>query len=210
MLESGDSKALESVRKNKGAAPRVIAFTGAPGAGKSSLIAALTPHLKGTIAVLASDPSSRHTGGALLGDRTRLEQQGEHVFYRSMATRGVSGSLAEATKPALALLGQCGFNTVLLETVGSGQQEASAQGLANLLVLVLTPDAGDHVQLIKAGVLEDAGIVVVTRGAKPEALAMATLLEEVMATRRGRPLVQRVDSLSGEGVPELALNLTRK
>ncbi|MGE4159197.1 MAG: hypothetical protein AB7F75_08880 [Planctomycetota bacterium] len=208
LLELGDPDMLSAVKSAKGPMARVTAFTGAPGAGKSSLIAALLPHLKGKVGVLASDPSSRRTGGALLGDRTRVSTQPENVFYRSMATRGASGSLAAATEPALALLALCGYETILLETVGSGQQEASAHGMAHTLVLVLSPEAGDHVQLMKAGVLEDAGVIVVTRGSKPEAVALSTLLDDMLSVRRNpKPKVLVVDSLSGQGVGDVALTL---
>ncbi len=160
-------RALEqSVRG--GAAPGVVGFTGAPGTGKSTLVDGLVAWLRkqdNSVAVLATDPNSPFTGGAILGDRIRMQRHAldPKVFIRSMGARGHLGGLSLATREAIRLLGAFGFDQVILETVGVGQSELEVAAVADTTVVVLTPNLGDGVQMIKAGILEIADVFVVNK-----------------------------------------------
>jgi LAO/AO transport system kinase len=151
-----------------GAAPGVVGFTGAPGTGKSTLVDGLVAWLRKqdkSVAVLATDPNSPFTGGAILGDRIRMQRHAmdAKVFIRSMGARGHLGGLSLATREAIRLLGAFGFDQVILETVGVGQSELEVAAVADTTIVVLTPNLGDGVQMIKAGILEIADIFVVNK-----------------------------------------------
>ena len=148
--------------------PGVAGFTGAPGTGKSTLVDAVVTLLRkqgSSVAVLATDPNSPFTGGAILGDRIRMQRHAldGKVFIRSMGARGHLGGLSLATREAIRLLGGFGFDQVILETVGVGQSELEVAAVADTTVVVLTPNLGDSVQMIKAGILEIADIFVVNK-----------------------------------------------
>jgi len=148
--------------------PGVAGFTGAPGTGKSTLVDAVVSLLRKkdySVAVLATDPNSPFTGGAILGDRIRMQRHAldPKVFIRSMGARGHLGGLSLATREAIRLFGAFGFDEVLLETVGVGQSELEVAAVADTTVVVLTPNLGDSVQMIKAGILEIADIFVVNK-----------------------------------------------
>jgi LAO/AO transport system kinase len=156
-----------------GAAP-VVGITGASGTGKSTLVDALTTAYRGdgaTVGILAIDPTSPFTGGALLGDRVRMQRHSEDagVYVRSMATRGAMGGLAAAVYDTLVVLSAAGFDRVLIETVGVGQDEVDVAAVADTTCLVLTPSAGDEVQAIKAGVMEVADLFVINKADLPGA-----------------------------------------
>jgi LAO/AO transport system kinase len=157
----------ESLRKDR-QAPGVVGFTGAPGTGKSTLVDGVVALLRkkgSSVAVLATDPNSPFTGGAILGDRIRMQRHAldPKVFIRSMGARGHLGGLSLATREAIRLLGAFGFNEVILETVGVGQSELEVAAVADTTVVVLTPNLGDGVQMIKAGILEIADVFVVNK-----------------------------------------------
>jgi LAO/AO transport system kinase len=146
----------------------VVGFTGAPGTGKSTLVDALVALLRKqdmSIAVIATDPNSPFTGGAILGDRIRMQRHAldPKVFIRSMGARGHLGGLSLAAREAIRLLGAFGFDQVILETVGVGQSELEVAAVADTTVVVMTPNLGDGVQMIKAGILEIADIFVVNK-----------------------------------------------
>jgi LAO/AO transport system kinase len=146
----------------------VVGFTGAPGTGKSTLVDGLVAWLRKqdrSVAVLATDPNSPFTGGAILGDRIRMQRHAmdPKVFIRSMGARGHLGGLSLATREAIRLLGAFGFDQVIVETVGVGQSELEVAAVADTTVVVLTPNLGDGVQMIKAGILEIADIFVVNK-----------------------------------------------
>jgi LAO/AO transport system kinase len=204
----------------------LVGVTGAPGSGKSTLVAALVAEVRRggrPVAVLAIDPSSPITGGALLGDRIRmLEHAGDSlVFIRSMASRGHAGGLAAASVGAAAALDAVGFPLVLLETVGTGQSEVEIAAVADTTIVVEAPEMGDEVQAIKAGLLEVADIVVVTKGDRPGAHRTAAQLRAMLAVGAGRdrarsrpapkrPAVMLVTALDGNGIPELVAALDRR
>jgi LAO/AO transport system kinase len=146
----------------------IVGITGAPGVGKSTTTSALIDALRAqgrTVAVLAVDPSSPFSGGALLGDRVRMQDHAcdPGVFIRSMASRGHLGGLSAATPQALRVLDACGFDVILVETVGVGQSEIEVMGQADTILVLLAPGAGDAVQVAKAGILEIADIFVVNK-----------------------------------------------
>ncbi|MBI1293795.1 methylmalonyl Co-A mutase-associated GTPase MeaB [bacterium] len=168
----------------------LIGVTGAPGTGKSTLVNALARAFRGqgeTVAILAVDPTSPFTGGALLGDRVRMTQlSGDPgVFIRSMATRGHLGGLAAASVDVLQLLDSAGFDRILIETVGVGQAEVEIAATAHTTLVVEAPGLGDEVQAIKAGVLEIADIFVVNKADRPGVERTVTALEMMLEQRRG-------------------------
>jgi LAO/AO transport system kinase len=202
----------------------LVGITGAPGAGKSTLVAALIAELRAagrTVAVVAVDPSSPITGGALLGDRVRMQgyAQDDGVFIRSMASRGHAGGLAATSTAAAAVLDAAGFDIVLLETVGTGQSEVEVAAAADTTVVLEAPEMGDEVQAIKAGLLEVADIVVVNKGDRPGAQRTAAQLRAMLGpsgeARQGdrpgtrHPEVLITTAVSGDGVPELVAALER-
>ena len=163
----------------------LVGITGPPGAGKSTLVAALIGELRRggrSVAVVAVDPSSPITGGALLGDRVRMQAYAgdRDVFIRSMAARGHAGGLASTSGAAAAVLDAAGFDLVLLETVGTGQSEVEVAAAADTTVVLEAPEMGDEVQAIKAGLLEVADIVVVNKGDKPGAQRTAAQLRAML------------------------------
>ena len=163
----------------------LVGITGAPGAGKSTLVAALIAEARAvgrSVGVVAVDPSSPITGGALLGDRVRMQAYAadRDVFIRSMASRGHAGGLASTSAAAAAVLDACGFDLVFLETVGTGQSEVEVAAAADTTVVLEAPEMGDEVQAIKAGLLEVADIVVVNKGDRPGAQRTASQLRAML------------------------------
>jgi LAO/AO transport system kinase len=214
VVEDGGAVAGELIaacRESAGRALRV-GVTGPPGAGKSTLVDQMARWLRSegqSVGVVAVDPSSPYTGGALLGDRIRMQGfvGDDGVFIRSMASRGAMGGLARAAADVCTVMEAAGRQTILIETVGVGQDEVEVIGLADVTVLVLVPGMGDEVQSLKAGVMEVADIFVVNKSdrggaelVEQEILAMQGLVAE----RRGWvPPVVKTVATTGEGVQEL-------
>ncbi len=176
MVERGgdDARAVGSLAHARSGAAYTVGITGAPGAGKSTLTSALLGEIRGRgerVSVLAIDPSSPFTGGAILGDRIRMQDHAldEGVFIRSMATRGHLGGLALATPQAVRVLDASGFPWVLVETVGVGQVEVEIVGAADTTVVVVNPGWGDAIQANKAGLMEIADIFVINKSDRPGA-----------------------------------------
>lgn len=189
----------------------VIGITGPPGAGKSTLISQLIMSVRRTgapVAVLAVDPSSPFTGGALLGDRIRMDQHGVDpgVFIRSMASRGGSGGLSAAAVETVQVLESAGYSTILVESVGVGQSEIGILTVADIVVVALTPGSGDEIQALKAGVMEIGDVYVVNKADHPQAEGMvAALRSALMDTERGgsAPAIVKTIATEGTGVAEL-------
>ncbi len=190
----------------------VIGFTGPPGVGKSTLLAALTKlerQRDRSVAVLSIDPSSPFTKGALLGDRIRLTEHflDPGVFIRSMASRGALGGLSEAALQAALLMDASGRDLVLLETVGVGQAEVDIIDHADTVVLVLMPGSGDSIQALKAGVMEIPDVIVVNKADHPLTDTMVREIKAVLALGPHvdwRVPIIRTEAVRGEGVTELA------
>lgn len=187
-----------------------IGITGSPGVGKSTLVQALGLELLGRgerVAVLAVDPSSPFTGGALLGDRVRMPDfVAAGGFVRSMATRGALGGLASATSDAIDVLDSAGFQSVVVETVGVGQDEVDIAGEVETVVVVSTAGAGDDVQAAKAGLMEIADVFAVNKADLPGADQQVAAIEGMLATApppEWTPPVVKVCATSGQGVIEL-------
>jgi LAO/AO transport system kinase len=215
----------------------LVGITGPPGAGKSTLVSALIAAARAAgraVGVIAVDPSSPITGGALLGDRVRMQSYAtdRDVFIRSMAARGHAGGLASTSTAAASVLDAAGFDLILLETVGTGQSEVEVAAAADTTVVLEAPEMGDEVQAIKAGLLEVADIVVVNKGDRPGAQRTASQLRAMLvatgragaggaagqraaddaAAARPRPKEPEVlvtTATTGGGIPELMTALDR-
>src|SRR5438067_7826573 len=213
MVERRDPavRALQQELRDRMGKAYVVGFTGAPGTGKSTLVDALVAHLRQqdrAVAVIATDPNSPFTGGAILGDRIRMQRHAldAKVFIRSMGARGHLGGLSLATREAIRLLGAFGFDPVILETVGVGQSELEVAAVADTTVVVLTPHLGDGVQMIKAGILEIADIFVVNKsdleGHKRVALELRGMLN-LSPKAAWRPPIIATAAVRQEGIDEL-------
>ena len=187
----------------------VIGITGPPGAGKSTLVGVMVRHflqLGQRVAVLAVDPSSPVSGGALLGDRFRIGEADDdnRSFIRSTATRGSLGGLTGAARQMVQLMDAAGYDLVLVETVGTGQSEIDVARLADSLLVVFPPGLGDELQAIKAGILELADLLVVTKCDTDGARRACQALQTVAPLWRNAPPIHPVSALSGEGIAALA------
>jgi|GEM_PF-147887 len=190
----------------------VIGITGSPGSGKSSLVDQMTRQYRKQgleVGIIAVDPSSPFTGGALLGDRIRMQQHAtDHgVFIRSMGTRGNLGGLALATREAIQILSASGKDLVLVETVGVGQSELEIMKIADATVVVLTPGTGDSIQTIKAGIMEIADVFAINKADLPGARRLArevqAMLETTCHNAAWRPPVIETVTINGNGIKEL-------
>jgi LAO/AO transport system kinase len=186
-----------------------VGITGPPGVGKSTLIGGLIKLWRERglrVAVVACDPASPHTGGAFLGDRMRMAPPAADggVFIRSLASRGPAAELPPAAVAAADLLDAAGFERVVFETVGAGQNDVGLKRFADTVVVVLSPECGDEYQLLKAGLIETADILVVNRADRPGAEGWTRALrEEVESRPRGPVAVVPTSAVSGEGLPAL-------
>jgi LAO/AO transport system kinase len=190
----------------------VVGVTGPPGSGKSTLVDRLTARLRRdgkTVAIVAVDPSSPFSGGAILGDRIRMQGHAadEGVFIRSMATRGHLGGLAAATGEVLTVLSASGKDVILVETVGVGQDEVEIVGSADVSVVVLVPGLGDEVQALKAGIMEIADVFVVNKADREGVDRVVAEIESMLslATHEGQPPPAIVKTVATEdrGIDEL-------
>jgi LAO/AO transport system kinase len=221
-VERGGAEArdlIEGLRGKLGRA-RIVGFTGPPGAGKSTLVDRFARHLRTlgrTVGILAVDPTSPFSGGAILGDRIRMQGlfTDRGIFIRSMATRGAMGGLAPATRDAIDVLDAAGFDWVLVETVGVGQDEVDIVRSVDTVCVVTVPGLGDDIQAIKAGLMEIADVFVVNKADRDGAerterdlRAMLALDEGMSAERWMPPVVKAVASLS-QGIPDVLSAIER-
>lgn len=188
---------------------RVIGITGPPGAGKSTLVGVMLRQFlqRGhRVAVLAVDPSSPVTGGALLGDRFRIGESAgdDRSFIRSTATRGSLGGLTTAARQMVQLMDAAGFDLIMVETVGTGQSEIDIARLADMVLVVFPPGLGDELQAIKAGILELADLLVVTKSDTVGANLACQALRTVAPLWRNAPPIHPVSALTGDGIAALA------
>jgi len=190
----------------------VVGVTGPPGAGKSTLVDRLAAHLRKegrTVGIVAVDPTSPYSGGAILGDRIRMQSHAtdDGVFIRSMATRGHLGGLAAATGQVLTVLQASGKDVVLVETVGVGQDEVEIVGAADVSIVVLVPGLGDEVQALKAGIMEIADVFVVNKADREGALRVVAEIETMLSLAASHdeepPAIVQTVATSDQGITEL-------
>jgi LAO/AO transport system kinase len=232
-LRSGDARALaraistvenrrpESAELLKALFPhsgraRILGLTGAPGAGKSTLVDQLAKHYRHagkTLGIIAVDPTSPYTGGAILGDRIRMQDHHADpgIYIRSMATRGSLGGLARTTADVATVLDASGRDLVLIETVGVGQDEVDIVRLADITIVILVPGMGDDVQTIKAGIMEIADIFVINKSDRDgaENVEREVRAMQSLATRKDgwTPPIVKTVAVDGTGVEELAATI---
>ncbi|MGI9558320.1 MAG: methylmalonyl Co-A mutase-associated GTPase MeaB [Thermodesulfobacteriota bacterium] len=214
LAEGGKINTIELLSGAKAEEPAVVGVTGPPGAGKSTLTDKLVLHLRGggnKVGVIAIDPSSPFTGGALLGDRLRMDGHSDDdgVFIRSLGSRGSLGGLSRATGDIIKLMGAFGAGCVLVETVGVGQSELDIAGVADTVAVVLVPESGDSIQTMKAGIMEIGDVFVVNKSDRAGAEALAAEIRGTVSIRAGgkngweAPVVL-TQATDGRGVGELA------
>jgi GTPase len=197
----------------------LIGVTGPPGAGKSTLVDRLLTEFRAkawSVAVIAVDPTSPFTGGAVLGDRLRMQQHAgdNRVFVRSMATRGHLGGLARSTGDAALVLDAAGFDIVVVETVGVGQDEVDIIRMADVSIVTLVPGTGDDVQALKAGIMEIADVFVVNKSDREGADRLVSSVEGNLALHaygatEWRPPIVKTVATTGAGVPEVVEAVTK-
>jgi LAO/AO transport system kinase len=201
---------LEEIAPKLGAARR-IGVTGPPGVGKSTTVDAITRVIREggeKVGVIAVDPTSPFTGGALLGDRIRMNRMADDagVFMRSMATRGAAGGLSRATQDAADILDASGCGTVIIETVGVGQSEVEIARAADVVLVLLSPESGDGIQAMKSGLMEIADIIVINKADRPGAdkieHEIRAAMELGLKSRRDTP-IHLTEAFRGKGIPEL-------
>lgn len=217
-VEKGDiagQQLIASLFPHSGKA-HIVGFTGSPGTGKSTLVNAVIRHLRKAgkvVGVIAVDPSSPFTGGAVLGDRIRMNEHihDDGVFIRSMASRGSLGGLSRATGDAVTVMDAAGFDYVLVETVGAGQSEVEIAKEAQTTVVVEVPGLGDEVQAIKAGLLEIADVFAINKSDHPQAnqtaLSLRMMLDIAIRPYIWKPPIVKTVATTGEGISDLVTEI---
>ncbi|MDH3235062.1 MAG: methylmalonyl Co-A mutase-associated GTPase MeaB [Alphaproteobacteria bacterium] len=215
--DRSDAKAVLGAVYGRAGRAQVIGITGAPGVGKSTLLNALIASYRAAglkVGVVAVDPSSPISGGAILGDRIRMSEHGGDVgvFVRSLAARGHLGGLSRAAARVVDVMDAAGFDIVIVETVGTGQSEVEIMDIAQTVLVVSAPGLGDDIQAVKAGILEIADILVVNKADMPLADRTEAQLRDALALgQRGdwEVPVMKTASTTGEGIPELVAAIAR-
>lgn len=209
--DPGSHEILKKIYAKTGKAI-TLGFTGPGGAGKSSLIGNLIPFFKKlgyNIAILAVDPTSPISGGAILGDRVRMPKtmEDENVFMRSLGSRGASGGISKSLRNVIRVLDAAGYDLILVESVGAGQLEIEISRVVNMTVVVFTPNTGDSVQAIKAGLTEIGDVYIVNKAdLEGSGTLFYSLLDLIGETPR-KPLVVKVSAKTGEGLEELSIKI---
>src|ERR671933_1332594 len=193
---------------------RTVGFTGPGGAGKSSLVGRLIPECQALgykVAVLAIDPTSPITGGAILGDRVRMQGNldDEKVFMRSMASRGAVGGVSKSLRNAIRILDAAGYNLVLIESVGAGQLEVEISKVVNITTVLFTPHTGDNVQAVKAGLTEIGDIYVVNKSDLEGAPALYQTILDLIGDTERKPIVLKTSTKTGKGIQELTRTIDK-
>ena len=207
-----ESRAIIQAIFEKTGNARTIGLTGSPGAGKSTLIGKLIPefHSLGySVAILAVDPTSPITGGAILGDRVRMQSvtSDDRVFMRSIGSRGSYGGVSRSLRNIIRILDAAGYNLILIESIGAGQVQTEISRLVDITVVVFTPYTGDHIQNIKAGLTEVGDLCIVNKADLEGAGALYQSLLEFISDTRKKPRILKVSARTGKGIKELAVNI---
>jgi LAO/AO transport system kinase len=193
---------------------KTVGFTGPGGAGKSSLVGKLIPECQALgyhVAVLAVDPTSPITGGAILGDRVRMRGNLDDgkVFMRSMASRGAVGGVSKALRNAIRILGAAGYNLVLVESVGAGQLEIEISKVVDLTVVLFTPNTGDNVQAVKAGLTEIGDIYVVNKADLEGATTLYQIIVDLIGDTNRKPAILKTSAKTGKGIVEVTKTIDK-
>ncbi|MDQ4101133.1 MAG: methylmalonyl Co-A mutase-associated GTPase MeaB [Thermoproteota archaeon] len=216
IVDNDEPESREIIKQifNRTGNTRTVGFTGPGGAGKSSLVGKLIPECEALgykVAVLAVDPTSPITGGAILGDRVRMQGSlgNEKVFMRSMASRGAMGGISKSLRNAIRILDVAGYNIVLIESVGAGQLEVEISKVVDLTVVLFTPHTGDNVQAVKAGLTEIGDIYVVNKADLEGATTLYQTILDLIGDTNRKPAVLKTSAKTGTGVMELAKNIDK-
>jgi LAO/AO transport system kinase len=216
IIDNDDLESRDIIREifSKTGKARTVGFTGPGGAGKSSLIGRLIPECQALgykVAVLAVDPTSPITGGAILGDRVRMQGNldDKKVFMRSMASRGAVGGVSKSLRNAIRILDAAGYDLVLVESIGAGQLEVEISRVVNITVVLFTPHTGDSVQAVKAGLTEIGDMYVVNKSDIEGSAALYNTIVDLIGNTERKPAVLKTSAKTGRGVSELAQNIDK-
>jgi len=213
LCENDPDKANILLGKLEKSVAHVVGITGSPGIGKSTLVNSILDEMRQKrIGAIVIDPSSPFTGGALLGDRVRMQSHAtsENVFIRSFASRGALGGLSPSVYEACNAFEAFGMDYAIVETVGVGQSEVEIANVADTVVVILSPDSGDEVQMMKAGLMEIADVFVINKSDNPKSRILLSRLRAVMAMGKKEVPVYLTNALTGEGVSDLARALDER
>jgi LAO/AO transport system kinase len=209
-----DSHRIISEIFSKTGNAKIVGFTGSGGAGKSSLIGKLVPNFQALgyrVAVIAVDPTSPITGGAILGDRVRMQNaiDDDKVFMRSIASRGALGGVSKSLRNVIRILDAAGYDLVLVESVGAGQLEVEISKIVNLTAVVFTPNTGDNIQAVKAGLTEIGDLYIINKADLDGAMALFNSVLELIGETERKPVVLKVSAKTGKGIRELAMAIDK-
>jgi LAO/AO transport system kinase len=216
IIDNDQPESREIIRQifGKTGSARTVGFTGPGGAGKSSLVGRLIPECQALgykVAVLAVDPTSPITGGAILGDRVRMQGNldDEKVFMRSMASRGAVGGVSKSLRNAIRVLDAAGYSLVLVESVGAGQLEIEISRVVDMTAVVFTPHTGDNVQAVKAGLTEIGDMYIVNKSDLEGSAALYNTIVDLIGDTERKPAVLKASAKTGKGVRELAKSIDK-
>ena len=207
-----DSETIIREIFNKTGNVRTVGFTGAAGSGKSSLIGKLVPNLQALgykVAIVAVDPTSPITGGAILGDRVRMQDAVDdgRVFMRSIASRGALGGVSKSLRNVIRILDAAGYDLVLVESVGAGQVEVEISKIVNLTAVVFTPNTGDNIQAVKAGLTEIGDLYIINKEELDGAGSLFNSVLDLIGNSERKPIVLKASAKRGKGIKELAATI---
>jgi len=193
---------------------KTVGFTGAAGVGKSSLIEKLVPFFQNLgykIAILAVDPTSPITGGAILGDRVRMQttMDDKNVFVRSLASRGALGGISRSIRNVIRILDAAGYSLIIVESVGAGQVEVQISNVVNITAVVFSPQTGDSIQAIKAGLTEIGDLYIINKGELDGSTSLYNSIRDLIGDTPRKPLVIKTSAKIGNGLKDVALNIDR-
>jgi LAO/AO transport system kinase len=193
---------------------KTVGFTGAAGVGKSSLIEKLVPFFRNLgykIAIVAVDPTSPITGGAILGDRVRMQttMDDQNVFVRSLASRGASGGISRSIRNVIRILDAAGYSLIIVESVGAGQVEVQISNVVNITAVVFSPQTGDSIQAIKAGLTEIGDLYIINKGDLDGSTSLYNSITDLIGDTPRNPVVIKASAKTGSGIKDVAFNIDK-